>query len=106
RLGLAIQRIRGRRSFAQAIGPDPLGGYELGDVSDLLALRAEASDGKDADARLSAQGRRPGAVARHLLGNDDGGDLVELEPSVLLGNVGAAEANLCRFLQKLAQQAR
>jgi hypothetical protein len=43
---------------------------------------------------------------RHYFRHDDAGDLVELEPAVLLRYINRAQAQVRGFLQQFAQQAR
>jgi hypothetical protein len=45
-------------------------------------------------------------VARHLLRNDDGGNLVQLQPAESPGDVRSGKTNVRGFPQKLPQHSR
>ena len=102
--GPCAERIGAAAGLRQGISGHLLPGGDLRQPAGLLFRRAEEDDRQRADAGVRPEGGRPCAVAGLRFGHQHGGDLVESQASVLLGDVHAQQAQVAGLGEQLAQE--
>src|SRR5690606_17137275 len=83
------ERVGAGLRLAERVRADEFPAGEAGQITLLLILRAEQQQRQDAQVRLRAVGGAERGGARDLLGNDERGDAVEIEPAAGLRDVDA-----------------
>jgi hypothetical protein len=104
RARLGAERVRAGSRLAQTIGARRLSAREAGEVFGFLRLGAEAEERHDRQARLRTECRGERRHPADLLADDHRRDLVEADPTELLGHVGAEEAQLAGPLHELLRE--